>query len=119
MKKIKIKYKNTIDEKNKNINNNLTKSISENINEKFINKGINTSMTQQYNYYNRKRIPSYIRLPNINRISFPNNDIDLGINDKINSSNNNSLFTNYSLLKEDKNKFINKNFSVDNLISKK
>ena len=115
MKLIKLRHRNIIDDANKNTNDNLTKNNSESINEKFVSKGINTSINQQYNKYNRKRIPTYIRLPNINRVSFPKEDTDLGINDKINNSNSNGSFDYYLFIKDVKNKFMNKNFSNDNL----
>jgi len=116
MKMIKLMHRNVIEETNKDINCNLVKNNSESINEKYVNKGMNTSTTQQYNNYNRKRIPSYIRLPNIKRISFPKEDTDLGINDKINNSNSNGSFDYYMFIKDIRNKFTNKNYSNDSLV---
>ena len=116
MKMIKLMHRNVIDETNKDMNGNLVKNNSESINEKYVNKGINTSISQQYNNYIRKRIPSYIRLPNIKRISFPKEDTDLGINDNINNSNSNGSFDYYMLIKDVRNKFINKNYSNDSLV---
>ena len=106
LKKIKLdKIKNISDRSNKNVNSNI---IGETINENLINKGINTSKTLTFNFFNRKRIPSYIRLSNINKISFPKADFNLGNRDKINIINNGLIEKYFSILE-------NKNFPTDNI----
>ena len=101
--------------KNKNIeesntyNNNLLKSSEDIINNNLISKGINTLMTRTFNFYKRKRIPSYIRFPKINLILLPQNETDLENNYII----NNGSFENYILLKDLQNQIINKLYSID------
>ena len=86
-----------------NINNiNLTKDNEEIINEKFISKGMNTLMTKTFNFYKRSKIPSYIRLPKINKISFPKEII--GPTYKI----NNGTLDQYYIVKDEQKQIINK-----------
>ena len=107
-KKINFRKNKTIEESN-TYNNNLLKSSENVINGNLISKGINTSMTRTFNFYKRKRIPSYIRLPKINLISLPQNETDLENNYII----NNGSFDNYILLKDLQNQIINKLYSID------
>lgn len=86
-----------------NINNiNLTKDNEEIINEKFISKGMNTLMTKTFDFYKRSKIPSYIRLPKINKISFPMEI--LGPTYKI----NNGSVDQYFIVKDEQKQIINK-----------
>ena len=84
---------------------NRAQSMIEPINKNLVSRGFNTSITQYYKYLNRKSIPSYIKLPNINRISIPNILINKGLS---NHSPNTDLNKNYYLLKDNENQFINK-----------
>ena len=99
MKKIKvIKHQSSIGESSRSTNrNNNIDNIGKTLNEIFINKGMNTSKTTSFNFFKRKRIPSYIRLPYINKILFPKANSNLGISG---IGNNSSSVGNNALLKD-------------------
>ena len=99
MKKIKvIKHQSSIGESSRSTNrNNNIDNIGKTLNENFINKGMNTSKTTSFNFFKRKRIPSYIRLPYINKILFPKANSNLGISG---IGNNSSSVGNNALLKD-------------------
>ena len=58
---------------------------------------MNTSKTTSFNFFKRKRIPSYIRLPYINKLLFPKANSNLGISG---IGNNSSSVGNNYLLKD-------------------
>ena len=99
MKKIKvIKHQSSNGESSRSTNrNNNIDNIGKTLNENFINKGMNTSKTTSFNFFKRKRIPSYIRLPYINKILFPKANSNLGISG---IGNNSSSVGNNALLKD-------------------
>jgi len=99
MKKIKvIKHQSSNGESSRSTNrNNNIDNIRKTLNENFINKGMNTSKTTSFNFFKRKRIPSYIRLPYINKILFPKANSNLGISG---IGNNSSSVGNNALLKD-------------------
>ena len=99
MKKIKvIKHQSSNGESSRSTNrNNNIDNIGKTLNEIFINKGMNTSKTTSFNFFKRKRIPSYIRLPYINKILFPKANSNLGISG---IGNNSSSVRNNALLKD-------------------
>ena len=99
MKKIKvIKHQSSNGESSRSTNrNNNIDNIGKTLNEIFINKGMNTSKTTSFNFFKRKRIPSYIRLPYINKILFPKANSNLGISG---IGNNSSSVGNNALLKD-------------------
>ena len=98
MKKMKIiKHQNSNDESSRNTNrNNNPDNIGQTLNENYMNKGMNTSKTTSFNFFKRKRIPSYIRLPYINKILFPKANSIIGISG---IGNNSSSVGNNELLK--------------------
>lgn len=120
MKKIKIiKHGNINNDSNKSINygNFSPQKMEPGRNGNSINKGINTSIATSFNFFNRKRIPSYIRLPYINKISFPKVDSNSSIESIVKNFNSNS-FINHIFLKDDKNQFINKILQEENVKEK-
>ena len=108
MKKIKvIKRENSQDKSLRSLNyeHSSFQNSGQILNDTLINKGINTSMTASYNFYNKKRIPSYIRLPYINKISFPKISPNFG---NILMENNSNIKENNIFLKDEKKQIINK-----------
>ena len=108
MKKIKvIKRENSQDKSLRSLNyeHSSFQNSGQILNDTLINKGINTSMTASYNFYNKKRIPSYIRLPYINKISFPKISPNFG---NIIMENNSNTKENNIFLKDEKKQIINK-----------
>lgn len=106
MKKIKvIKRENSQDKSLRSLNyeHSSFQNSGQILNDTLINKGINTSMTASYNFYNKKRIPSYIRLPYINKISFPKISPNFG---NILMENNSNIKENNIFLKDEKNKLL-------------
>ena len=109
MRKLKLIKNERSNESFRNIEHgNMTPhNLGQTSNETFTNKGFNTTMTTSLNFYQWKRIPSYIRLPYINKISFPKENTILGKNYMRNMRNNN-YFGNYIFLKDNKNQIMNK-----------
>ena len=108
MKKIKvIKRENSQDKSLRSLNyeHSSFQNSGQILNDTLINKGINTSMTASYNFYNKKRIPSYIRLPYINKSSFPKISPNFG---NILMENNSNIKENNIFLKDEKKQIINK-----------
>ena len=108
MKKIKvIKRENSQDKSLRSLNyeHSSFQNSGQILNDTLINKGINTSMTASYNFYNKKRIPSYIRLPYIDKISFPKISPNFG---NILMENNSNIKENNIFLKDEKKQIINK-----------
>ena len=102
MKKIKvIKRENSQDKSLRSLNyeHSSFQNSGQILNDTLINKGINTSMTASYNFYNKKRIPSYIRLPYIDKISFPKISPNFG---NILMENNSNIKENNIFLKDEK-----------------
>ena len=93
-----------------NINSiNLSRNSEKNINENLKSKGMNKLMTKTFKSFKRKKIPSYLNLPKINKITFPKKEFYSGFNYKI----NNCSFDHYIILKDEKNQVINKIFTYD------
>ena len=88
MKKIKlINHQSINHESTRNILGNTTiEKLQQTLNASFNHKGINTSTIPTFNFFHRKRIPSYIRLPYINKVLLP----------KVDFKKRNSLFESFS-----------------------
>lgn len=102
-------------EEKDNLNNSRKNFGQQTINDYYINLNNKWHITKNSNFY--KRIPSYIRLPNINKVSFPNDNLksensDLGFNYDY-------YYNNYFFLKDSKNQSINKIYMINPFIRNK
>ena len=99
MKKIRIiNHQNSNAESSRNINRkNTPDNLGQTLNENVMNKGMNTSKTTSFNFFKRKRIPAYIRLPYINKILFPKANSIIGFSG---IGNNSSSIGNNEQLKD-------------------
>ena len=88
----------------------LIKDNTKNFGQQTINGKLNKT---QLNHFNLLRIYSYIRLPNINRINYPHEKLNLDKNCGINFDFYNN---NYFYLKDIKNQSINKIFMINPFI---
>ena len=102
-------------EEKDSLNNSRKNFGQQTINDYYIDLRNRWNLTRNYNLY--KRIPTYIRLPNINKVSFPN--------DKLKSENTDFGFNydnysnNYFYLKDSKNQSINKIYMINPFIRNK
>lgn len=107
-KKESTKYKTISVESNIN-HINLSRNSEKNIDGNIKSKGMNKLMTKTFKFFKRKKMPSYLNLPKINKISFPKDEFYSGNNYKI----NNGSFDHYIILKDEKNQVINKILTND------
>jgi len=93
-----------------NMNGELTKNIMESItieklgqtlNASFLNKGVETSTIPNFNFFYRKRMPSYIRFPFINKVSLPKVDFNRR-NFEIGNVSSSTSYGSYFISKDDK-----------------
>ena len=93
-----------------NMNGELTKNIMESItieklgqtlNASFLNKGVETATIPNFNFFYRKRMPSYIRFPFINKVSLPKVDFNRRNFEIVNVSSSTS-YGSYFISKDDK-----------------
>jgi hypothetical protein len=110
------KYYESCNMEEKDSLNNCRKNFGQQtINDYYLNLRNRWNLTRSSNLY--KRIPTYIRLPNINKVSFPN--------DKLKSENTDFGFNydnysnNYFYLKDSKNQSINKIYMINPFIRNK
>ena len=93
-----------------NMNGELTKNIMESItieklgqtlNASFLNKGVETATIPNFNFFYRKRMPSYIRFPFINKVSLPKVDFNRR-NFEIGNVSSSTSYGSYFISKDDK-----------------
>ena len=108
-------YESRNTEEKNSLNNNTKNFGQQTINDYYLNLRNRWDLTRNFNLY--KRIPSYIRLPNINKVSFPN-DILKSENNEI-GFNYDNYCNNYFYLKDSKNQSINKIYMINPFIRNK
>ena len=100
-KKESTKYKTISVESNIN-HINLARNSEKNIDGNIKSKGMNKLMTKTFKFFKRKKMPSYLNLPKINKISFPKDEFYSANNYKINKGS----FDHYIILKDEKNQVL-------------